>query len=233
MFPLTNDPKHGPLPPLLILLTMVTGLVDAVSYFRLDHVFVATMTGNVVFVGFALGGAAEFSIFASLAALAAFLAGALMGGRLVRRFGSHRARQVAVISAVKLVLEVAALAVVLAVPDLDGPAPRYALIALLAVAMGIQNASVRSLGVPGLTTTVLTMALTGLAADWLAGGGAGVKPWRMLMGLITMLIGAAVGAILVRHGFTWIALAAVVGLQAIVGLVAWWHASSTATWTTA
>jgi uncharacterized membrane protein YoaK (UPF0700 family) len=231
MFPMANDPKHGPLPPLLIMLTMITGLVDAVSYFKLDHVFVATMTGNVVFIGFALGGAAEFSVYASLSALIAFLVGAVLGGRLVRRFGGHRARQVAVVSAVKLVLEGAALAVVLTIPDLDDLAPRYALIALLAVSMGIQNASVRKLGVPGLTTTVLTMALTGLAADSQIGGGAGVRPLRMLMGLITMLIGAAAGAILVRHGFTWIALAAVVGLQAIVGLVAWHHSRSTAAWT--
>jgi uncharacterized membrane protein YoaK (UPF0700 family) len=231
MFPMANDPKHGPLPVLLILLTMVTGLVDAVSYFKLDHVFVATMTGNVVFIGFALGGASEFSVPASIAALAAFLAGAMLGGQMVRHFGGHRARQVAIVSAFKLVLEGASLAVILAMPKLDAPAARYAMIVLLGVAMGAQNASVRRLAVPGLTTTVLTMALTGLAADSLIGGGAGVRPWRMLLGVTTMLVGAAAGAALVLHGFTWIALAIVVGLQAIVGLVAWRHASSTAPWT--
>ena len=36
----------------LLVLTAVTGLVDAVSYLRLGHVFVANMTGNVVFLGF-------------------------------------------------------------------------------------------------------------------------------------------------------------------------------------
>jgi uncharacterized membrane protein YoaK (UPF0700 family) len=50
------------LPPLLILLTVVTGLVDAASYLSLGHVFVANMTGNVVFLGFALAGASGFSI---------------------------------------------------------------------------------------------------------------------------------------------------------------------------
>jgi hypothetical protein len=49
--------RHGPLPPLLLTLTVVTGLVDAVSYLGLGHVFVANMTGNVVFLGFALAGA--------------------------------------------------------------------------------------------------------------------------------------------------------------------------------
>jgi hypothetical protein len=41
--------QHGPLPLLLIALTFVTGLVDAFSYLVLGHVFVANMTGNVVF----------------------------------------------------------------------------------------------------------------------------------------------------------------------------------------
>lgn len=49
--------KQGPLPPLLLALTLVTGLVDAFSYLILGHVFVANMTGNVVLLGFALAGA--------------------------------------------------------------------------------------------------------------------------------------------------------------------------------
>ncbi len=52
-----RDSKHGPLPPLLVAMTFVTGLVDAFSYLLLGHVFVANMTGNVVLLGFALVGA--------------------------------------------------------------------------------------------------------------------------------------------------------------------------------
>jgi Protein of unknown function (DUF1275) len=48
------DTKDGPLPPLLVAMTLVTGLVDAFSYLLLGHVFVANMTGNVVLLGFAL-----------------------------------------------------------------------------------------------------------------------------------------------------------------------------------
>ena len=65
--------RHGPLAPMLVGLTVVTGVVDAVSYLTLGHVFVANMTGNVVFIGFALAGASGLSAPASLAALAAFL----------------------------------------------------------------------------------------------------------------------------------------------------------------
>jgi uncharacterized protein (DUF302 family)/uncharacterized membrane protein YoaK (UPF0700 family) len=87
---------HGPLPPLLLALTLVTGLVDAVSYLVLGHVFVANMTGNVVFLGFALAGASGFSIAASLTALGAFSLGALLGGRLSTELSAHRGRLLAV-----------------------------------------------------------------------------------------------------------------------------------------
>src|ERR1700722_10940641 len=84
------DPRHGPLPALLLALTVVTGLVDAVSILALGRVFVANMTGNVVFVGFALAGAPGFSLAASLSALAGFVVGALGGGRLTSRITGRR-----------------------------------------------------------------------------------------------------------------------------------------------
>src|ERR1700680_2975127 len=87
-----GEVKHGPLPPLLVAMTLVTGLVDAFSYLVLGHVFVANMTGNVVFLGFALAGASGFSISASGVALGAFGIGPLAGGRLAVH--SHRRRDV-------------------------------------------------------------------------------------------------------------------------------------------
>jgi uncharacterized membrane protein YoaK (UPF0700 family) len=68
---LGGDPRYGPLPLLLPALTAVTGLVDAVSILHLGRVFVANMTGNVVFTGFAIGGAPGFSLSASLFGAAA------------------------------------------------------------------------------------------------------------------------------------------------------------------
>jgi uncharacterized membrane protein YoaK (UPF0700 family) len=84
-----DEVKHGPLPPLLVALTLVTGLVDAFSYLVLGHVFVANMTGNVVFLAFALAGVPGFSILASLVALASFVLGALGRGLLASRLGQH------------------------------------------------------------------------------------------------------------------------------------------------
>ena len=71
----SQERSQGPLPLLLIGLTVVTGLVDAFSYLCLGHVFVANMTGNVVFLGFALSGAGAISIVAHVPERAAPAAG--------------------------------------------------------------------------------------------------------------------------------------------------------------
>jgi uncharacterized membrane protein YoaK (UPF0700 family) len=188
---------EGPLPGLLLGLTVVTGVVDAVSYVALGHVFVANMTGNVVFLGFALAGAHGLSATASIVALAAFLAGALAGGRLVVATGPHRGRQlVAVSSAAGSLLVLAAIAAAV-VGQPVSHAARYALIVPLALAMGGQNAMARRLAVPDLTTTVLTMTLTGVAADSRIAGGSGGHPGRRLLAVAAMLTGALIGALLV------------------------------------
>jgi len=64
----------------LTMLTVVSGLVDAVSYLGLGHVFTANMTGNVVLLGFAAAGAPGFSVAASLVSLGSFLVGAAAAG---------------------------------------------------------------------------------------------------------------------------------------------------------
>ena len=199
--------RHGPLPPLLVSMTLVTGLVDAFSYLVLGHVFVANMTGNVVFLGFALAGAPGFSIAASLVAMVAFAAGALLGGRIGTRHRDHRARLHSTAALAQAVFLAAG--VVLAILGGGHPAPgyRYALIAVLGLSMGIQNASARTLAVPDLTTTVLTLTITGIAADSTLAGGEGSKAGRRLVSITAMLVGALVGAVLILHVRVFIPLA--------------------------
>jgi len=226
-----KDDRHGPLPLLLLVLTTVTGLVDALSYLKLGHVFVANMTGNVVFLGFAVADAQDFSIPASLAAIAAFLAGAAAGGRLAARAGRHRGRLLAIATSLQTVLVGMALAVVMVVRDQDGAAVSYALIVLLALAMGIQNAIARRLGVPDLTTTVLTLTLTGLAADSRMAGGSHPYPGRRLAATATMFLGAAVGAVLVLRVGAHAVLVLVLVLLALTAIAAYRSSSSSAPWT--
>jgi uncharacterized membrane protein YoaK (UPF0700 family) len=165
--------RDGPLRPLLISLTFLTGVVDATSYLKLGHVFVANMTGNVVFLGFALAGAGGLSVTASLIALASFLAGALVGGRLAARHPDHRGWLLRAANGVQVPLIATALLIALLASEPPAAGVRYALIALLALAMGVQNAAATKLAVADLTTTVLTRTLTGLAAESRAAGGPG------------------------------------------------------------
>ena len=191
--------EQGPLPPLLVAMTLVTGLVDAFSYLILGHVFVANMTGNVVLLGFALAGAPGFSISASAAAIGSFGLGALVGGHTATRFSHHRARLLSTAASTQTVFF--AVSVVLAALSTNPVTAtyRYPLIVVLALAMGIQNAAARKLAVPDLTTTVLTLTITGIAADSTIAGGRGSKAGRRVVAVAAMLGGAVVGTVLVIH----------------------------------
>src|SRR6476660_111578 len=131
---LAADPAHGPLPALMLVLTVLTGVVDAVSILSLGRVFVANMTGNVVFVGFALAGAAGFSLAAPLSALGAFLVGAAIGGAAADRLGAHRGRLLARVAAGELGLVLAALAAAAVAGPSLGQGARIAIAALAALA---------------------------------------------------------------------------------------------------
>src|SRR5215470_6473857 len=79
---MTTPIRSDPLPWVLVVLTVTTGLIDAVSVLGLGRVFTANMTGNIVFLGFAAVGVPGFSIARAVVSLAGFAAGALLGGRL-------------------------------------------------------------------------------------------------------------------------------------------------------
>jgi uncharacterized membrane protein YoaK (UPF0700 family) len=191
--------RHGPLPPLLLGLTVVTGLVDAFSYLVLGHVFVANMTGNVVFLGFALVGTPGFSIGASAVALVSFWLGALVGGKIGARVGEHRGRHLAAAASGQTALLAVAVLLAALSPHTVPGSYRYPLIAVLALAMGIQNATARKLAVPDLTTTVLTLTITGIAADATGVEGQGSSTGRRVVSVTSMMAGALVGAVFVLH----------------------------------
>jgi uncharacterized membrane protein YoaK (UPF0700 family) len=190
-----------PLTRALLVLTFTTGIIDGVSYLGLGRVFTANMTGNVVLLGFGFAGAGGLPVVAPIVSLCAFLLGAGLGGRLARRLAGHHPQHVAF----TLAIEFAGLAVAAIVAAAVDVRPRTfagaVVIALLALAMGVRNATVRRIGVPDLTTTVLTMTLTGLAADGPLGGGGsgGVGSARRVAAVVAMLAGAVAGALLLRE----------------------------------
>src|SRR3954470_13103391 len=80
------------LPVVLTVITVVSGLIDGVSYLGLEHVFTANMTGNVVVLGFAAAGAPGFSVPHTLTSLGSFVVGAAAGGRVAVRLGGGSRR---------------------------------------------------------------------------------------------------------------------------------------------
>jgi uncharacterized membrane protein YoaK (UPF0700 family) len=223
--------RFGPLPPLLVAMTVVTGLVDAFSYLLLGHVFVANMTGNVVFLGFAVAGASGFSIAASLLALASFGLGSVVGGRIVQRFGQHRGHHLAAATTTQSVLLAASVNLALVGTHPFASAVRYPLIVVLALAMGVQNASVRRLAVPDLTTTVLTLTVTGIGADSALGGGQGSKSGRRFISVLAMFLGAFVGAVLILHLDVAIPLVLALAITVVVAVVSLRSGRANPTWT--
>jgi uncharacterized membrane protein YoaK (UPF0700 family) len=192
-----RDARDGLLPPLLVALTVVTGLVDSFSYLVLGHVFVANMTGNVVFFAFALAGVSGFSAPASVAAIGCFAVGALVTGRLGRSLAGRRELLLGVTAGIEAVI-VAETVTMAALTSRPIPAGlRYALIVSLSLAMGAQNATARKLAVPDLTTTVLTLTITGIAADSPIAGATGSHAARRLISVAAMFGGALAGAVLV------------------------------------
>jgi uncharacterized membrane protein YoaK (UPF0700 family) len=189
------------LPQLLYLFTAVTGLVDAVSYIGLGHIFTANMTGNIVLLGFAFAGVPGLSALRSLTALAAFLVGAVIGGRLATTLAplsSNRWRMTAFGCEAAFLLG-ATLASIGYVSVPYDTTRLYAVIVLTGLAMGLRNATVRKIAQPDLTTTVLTLTVTGLAADSSFAGGSNPRWQRRAISILLMFAGAFVGALLLRH----------------------------------
>jgi uncharacterized membrane protein YoaK (UPF0700 family) len=225
------DERHGPLVPMMVALTVLTGVVDAVSYLELGHVFVANMTGNVVFLGFALAGARGLSAAASLLALGSFLLGAFAGGWLSARNAAHRGRLLRAATVAQAALILLALVICLLAREPLQRSVRYELIVALALAMGVQNAAALRLSVPELTTTVLTRTLTGIASQARLVGGSGSMLGKRGIAVGAMLLGALGGALLVLHASVAAAIAVAFALSVAFATAAVALARSSASWT--
>jgi uncharacterized membrane protein YoaK (UPF0700 family) len=192
--------RADPLVVALIGLTFATGLVDAVSYLGLGHVFAANMTGNVVLLGFALAGAGGFTAGPSLVALGCFMVGAAAGGRLAVAVGDSRERWLGIALGTEGVCTALAAVASLGLHAGSGSVQRFLVIGLLAGGMGVRNATIRRLAVPDLTTTVLTMTITSLAADSQLGAHERQRLGRRVSAVLAMLGGALAGGLMIRAG---------------------------------
>jgi uncharacterized membrane protein YoaK (UPF0700 family) len=195
----------------LLLLTFATGVVDAISVLVLGHVFVANMTGNIIFLGFWFVPRAGVDLTAAIVAFVGFLAGTVIGGRMTRYLRTHTRRWLTT----SLGLEIA---VLLTLSILAGTGvlsyqtdTKLILIAGLAVTFGVQNATARQFGIQELSTTVLTSTVVGIGVDSRLAGGTGEREKLRYSVVLAMCGGAIVGATLSR-----VAVAPVIALAAAV-----------------
>jgi uncharacterized membrane protein YoaK (UPF0700 family) len=210
----TTSLKH-PLTRALLVLTFTTGVIDAASYLGLGHVFTANMTGNIVLLGFGIAGGSGLPVISPMVSLAAFLIGAALGGRMAGALPEpivHLSRSMLI--EIGVVLLAALLALLLDITP--GRFSADLVIGLLAFGMGVRNATVRRAKVADLTTTVLTMTLTGLAADSPLAGGDGQGSWRRTAAVLAMLLGAIAGALLLK-----VHLSLVLGLAGLLAILTW------------
>jgi uncharacterized membrane protein YoaK (UPF0700 family) len=151
---------------LLLLLAATSGYVDAVSYLGLGHVFMANMTGNTVLLGLELVQGHGTAALRSAVALAGFVAGVALGSAIADREGERGLWPVRVTAAcaieglILLALSIGGAHIHLAAGD---PAI-LVLIAFAALALGLQSAAVRTLGIVGVTTTYITGTWTSMVA---------------------------------------------------------------------
>ncbi|MGH7770598.1 MAG: YoaK family protein [Candidatus Binatia bacterium] len=226
---------------MLLILTWAAGCVDAISYLGLGHVFTAMMTGNTVLLGLALAQGEILAALRSIVALIGFAAGVAAGAMIVERDDKDRRWPRAVTKA--LALEAVFLAVFVLTwhfaGNSRGAAAVYFLIVLLSLAMGLQAAAVRRLGVPGIATTYITGTMTSLMVDlvgWIRSAAspprpAGIEgnknnessgvPWEQRVGLLAGVFflygfGALAGGVLYTRAPMLAALSPLIAVGAVV-----------------
>jgi uncharacterized membrane protein YoaK (UPF0700 family) len=196
----------------LLLLTFSTGIVDAISVLVLGHVFVANMTGNVIFLGFWFAPRTVVDITAALVAFVCFVAGTILGGRLSRHLDDDVRRWLTVALGIEVVMLVS-LSILSGTGVLDyHDNTKLILIAGLAVTFGVQNATARQFGIQELSTTVLTSTIVGIGFDSRLAGGTGHREKLRYSVVGTMCAGAMVGATMTRWAVAPVIAFAAVGV---------------------
>jgi uncharacterized membrane protein YoaK (UPF0700 family) len=182
----------------LLLLTFATGLADAISILVLGHVFVANMTGNVIFLGFWLAPRTNIDLTAVVVALPTFVCTTIVSGRLARHFGQRTRTWISTVLATEIALLVA-LSILAGTGVLHyRDNTKLIMIGMLAVTFGLQHSSARQFGIQELSTTVLTSTIVSLGLDSHLAGGTGDRERLRFSVVFTMCAGALVGATMSR-----------------------------------
>jgi uncharacterized membrane protein YoaK (UPF0700 family) len=215
-----SEPHHLALAATIIL-TFVTGIVDAVGFLALNRVFTGNMTGNIVILGMGVAGADDLPILGPAIALAAFTAAAWVAGLTLRKPRAENPPgwhdRVTVLLALGAVVLTALTFVAVWAGDHAAPALEIGMAAATAAVMGSQAVVARAVAVADMTTVVVTSTLAALAGETWTRGGKGVLLNRRLGAIVVIFAGALAGALLLK-----VHLAVPFGLAAaLTALVAW------------
>jgi len=208
---------------LMLALTCVTGLLDAVGYLGLDRVFTGNMTGNIVILGMGLAGADGLPVAGPLVALGGYVVGAALGGRLLQQHKPAWTPLVTAVFACSAAIFAGVATVLLLVPVAGASVVGIVIAGSIAALMGVQASTARALAVADMTTVVVTSTITAYAGETLFAGGTAWLTHRRLWAIVAIFSGALAGAVLMRlHICVPVYLAAAMtAVVAVLGHRAW------------
>jgi uncharacterized membrane protein YoaK (UPF0700 family) len=200
-----DDRWHGAIrDSRVVLATVTTGAVDAVTFLFLGKVFSSVITGNLVLLGVSAAIHSSSQAIHTGAALAGYAAGVAVGAPLAAR-GKDQGVTWPRSVTTTLAAELCVLAAFCVGWELSDGRPRdgaeLVLQILLAIAMGMQSAATRRLG--QMSSTYLTSTLTGVVAA-LATGKMPDAIGRSLGVIAAMVVGALAGGILAIKAYAWL-----------------------------
>ena len=199
----------------VLLLVLATGAMDAACLLHLG-VFTAYITASLIIAGANLVDRPG-SPWPGLVAVAGFVVGAILAGWLTRREGGlHQlVQRVLLVEAVVIAVG----AGVAAWQGIDGDGGRYVVIAVLALAMGIQTDAIRYIHVPEIPLAAATLATVGFVVGITGEHGERSALFRRAAVVLAILVGAVIGAALARWE-PWIAWAVIAVFVAGVSVLA-------------
>lgn len=217
---------------LLVGLSLATGMYAAICFLSFGKVFTAAMTGNLVLLGIGAAGThqpAGPNAVTVVISLAAFAAGVALAVPILKAFSGDQEtennhvfptwpRRVSIALAIAFVLQVAFVAVWVTAAS---PARlAYILMALSALALGLQANAIRSLNVPSISTTAFTAAYIDLFRGLVTWSLTAHSAQRLTASVVAMAAGACFGDLMLGHAHRSAPVAPAV-VTAVIIAIAW------------
>jgi uncharacterized membrane protein YoaK (UPF0700 family) len=215
---------------LLVGLAFSSGIYEAICFLSFGKVFTGFQTGNIVFLG--LGAAGTRPPFGPdpervVISLVAFAAGAALAVRILKAFNGDEEvedkdvfevwpRRVSITLGVALVVQVGFLAVWIAAPPSSGASK--ILIGLNAFAMGMQMNAIRSLRVPGISTTAETATIISWVSGFATWSLKATSARRLTGVIVSMAVGAIVGDWMLSHAHAYAAVLPALVIAVVIAI---------------